>query len=165
MIKVGVISDTHIPRRAKALPDFVFESFEGVDLILHAGDLLSEDVITDLETIAPVYAVAGNNDSFEIYHKYGERRIVEVGGKRIGLTHGYGRDKTHLNAYAEFMEDYVDCIVFGHSHAPYNEALNGVLLFNPGSPTDRRFEPMFSLGMLYIDDTIKGEILYFDPPK
>jgi len=165
MIKVGVISDTHIPRRAKALPDFVFESFQGVDLILHAGDLLSEDVITDLETIAPVYAVAGNNDSFEIYQKYGEKRIVEIGGKKIGLTHGYGRDKTHLNAYAEFMKDNVDCIVFGHSHAPYNEELDGILLFNPGSPTDRRFQPTFSLGILYIGDSIKGEILYFDPPK
>lgn len=165
MIKIGVISDTHIPRRAKALPDFVFDSFKGVDFILHAGDLLLEDVITDLETIAPVYAVAGNNDSFEIYEKYGERRIIEAGGKRIGLTHGYGRDKTYLNAYAEFMEDEVDCIVFGHSHAPYNEVFEGVLLFNPGSPTDRRFQPSFSLGILYINDSIEGEILYFDPLK
>lgn len=165
MIKIGVISDTHIPRRAKALPDFVFESFQGVDIILHAGDLLSEDVITDLETIAPVYAVAGNNDTFEIYERYGERRIVEAGGKIIGLTHGYGRDKTHLNAYAEFVNDKVDCVVFGHSHIPFNETIDGVLLFNPGSPTDRRFQPRFSLGILHIHDSLKGEILYFNPLK
>ena len=162
MIKIGVISDTHIPRRAKAMPDFVFEAFHGVDLILHAGDLLSEDVVTDLETIAPVYAVAGNNDSFGIYEKYGDRRIVESGGKRIGLTHGYGHNKTFLNAYGEFLSDDVDCIVFGHSHVPYNEIMEGVLLFNPGSPTDRRFQPKFSLGILYVDSSIKGEILYFD---
>ncbi|SHI76559.1 metallophosphoesterase family protein [Lutispora thermophila] len=165
MIKIGVISDTHIPMRARVLPDFVFESFKGVDLILHAGDLLSEDIITDLEIIAPVYAVAGNNDSFRIYEKYGERRIVEVGNKRIGLTHGYGRDKTHLNAYREFMNDKVDCVVFGHSHIPFNEIIDGVLLFNPGSPTDRRFQPRFSLGLLYVYASIKGEILYFDPMK
>jgi len=161
MIRIGVISDTHIPRRAKALPDFVFESFSDVDYILHAGDLLSENVITDLETLAPVYAVAGNNDSFEIYEKFGDKRIIEIGNKRIGLTHGYGRYKTHLNAYEEFSQDAVDCIVFGHSHVPYNKIMNGILLFNPGSPTDRRFEPKFSLGMLYIDEKIKGELLYF----
>lgn len=161
MIKVGVISDTHIPTRAKALPDFVFETFSGVDYILHAGDLLTENVITDLETLAPVYAVAGNNDSFEIYEKYGSKRIIEIGNKRIGLTHGYGRYKTHLNAYDEFSGDMVDCIVFGHSHAPFNETINGILLFNPGSPTDRRFQPKFSLGMLYIDDRIEGQLLYF----
>lgn len=162
MIKIGVISDTHIPRRAKTLPAFVFETFQDVSFILHAGDLLSEDVITDLETIAPVYAVAGNNDSLNIYEKYGERRIIEAGSKKIGLTHGYGCNRTYLNAFAEFLEDKVDCVVFGHSHIPFNEMMESVLLFNPGSPTDRRFQPKFSLGILYVDDTIKGEILYFD---
>lgn len=161
MLKIGVISDTHIPNRAKGLPQFVFQVFDGVDFILHAGDLLSEDVITELEAIAPTYAVAGNNDDYKIYTKYGTRRIIEAGGKRIGLTHGCGRQKTYLSAYTEFYEDNVDCIVFGHSYIPYNEIINGVLLFNPGSPTDRRFQPMYSLGLLYFDEFIKGEILYF----
>lgn len=161
MLKIGVISDTHIPSRAKELPKFVFQVFDSVDFILHAGDLLSESVITELKVIAPTYAVAGNNDSYEIYTKYGIRRIIEADGKRIGLTHGNGIQKTYLSAYTEFYEDNVDCIVFGHSHVPYNETMNGILLFNPGSPTDRRFQPRFSLGLLYVDKIIKGEILYF----
>lgn len=161
MRKIGVISDTHIRSRLKGLPQFVFEAFDGVDFILHAGDMLLEDVITELEAIAPTYAVAGNNDNYEIYSKFGTRRIIEAGGKRIGLTHGYGGQKTYINALAEFYEDNVDCIVFGHSHIPYNGTMEGILLFNPGSPTDRRFQPMYSLGLLYIDEFIKGEILYF----
>lgn len=161
MLKIGVISDTHIRSRAKGLPQFVFEAFDGVNFILHAGDMLIPDVITELEAIAPTYAVAGNNDDYEIYSKYGTRRIIEVGGKRIGLTHGYGRYKTFINVFADFQNDNVDCIVFGHSHMPYNETMEGILLFNPGSPTDRRFQPMYSLGLLYIDEFIKGQILYF----
>lgn len=161
MIKIGVISDTHIRRAGIGLPYFVHDVFKDVDKILHAGDLMIEEVIIELETLAPTYAVAGNNDDYYLYNKYGRKKIIEAGGKRIGLTHGAGRLKTHISALSDFYKDHVDCVVFGHSHIPFNKTMDGVLLFNPGSPTDKRWQPMYSLGILYIDKGIRGEILYF----
>lgn len=161
-MKIGVISDTHIRSSARLLPGSIFEVFDGVDMILHAGDILINEVIIELESIAPVYAVAGNNDSYEMLDKYGTRKIITVNGKRIGLTHGTGRGRTYMNAYAEFYKDNVDCVVYGHSHKPHNEVIDGILFFNPGSPTSRRFEPRYSLGILHVDSGITGEIIYFD---
>lgn len=161
-MKIGVISDTHIRSSAKLLPNIIHEVFEGVDMILHAGDILIEEVIIELETIAPVYAVAGNNDGYDMLDKYRTKKIIEVNGKRIGLTHGSSRGRTYMNAYAEFAGEKLDCVVYGHSHKPHSEVIDGVLFFNPGSPTSRRFEPRYSLGILYVDKDIKGEIIYFD---
>lgn len=161
-MKIGVISDTHIIRSGKMLPNEVHEAFCGVDMILHAGDIMIEEVIIELETIAPVHVVAGNNDDFSILMKYGKRRLIQVNGKKIGLTHGMSRGKTYLNAYSEFLDDDVDCIVYGHSHIPHNEVIDGILFFNPGSPTNRRFQPRHSVGLLYIESDIRGEIIYFD---
>jgi uncharacterized protein len=161
-VKIGVISDTHIRSSAKLLPNIIYEVFEGVDMILHAGDILIDEVIIELETIATVYVVAGNNDGYDMLDKYGTKRIITVNGKKIGLTHGTSRGRTYMNAYAEFTGDKVDCVVYGHSHKPHNEVIDGVLFFNPGSPTARRFEPRYSLGILYVDEDIKGEIIYFD---
>jgi len=160
-VRIGVISDTHIRSSVKLLPNIVFEAFDGVDMILHAGDILIEEVLIELGTIAPVYAVAGNNDSYEMLDKYGTRKIITVNGKRIGLTHGTGSGRTYMNAYSEFLKDNVDCVVYGHSHKPHNEVVDGILFFNPGSPTSRRFEPRYSLGLLHVDGTITGEIIYF----
>ncbi len=161
-MKIGVISDTHIRSSAKLLPNIIYEVFDGVDMILHAGDILIDEVILELETIAPVYTVAGNNDGYDMLDKYGTKKILEVNGKRIGLTHGSSRGRTYMNAYAEFKGNKVDCVVYGHSHKPHNEVIDGVLFFNPGSPTSRRFEPRYSLGLLHVDKDIKGEIIFFD---
>lgn len=161
-MRIGVISDTHIRSSAKLLPKIIFEVFDGVDIILHAGDILIDEVVIELEAIAPVYAVAGNNDSYEMLDKYGTRKIITANGKRIGLTHGTSRGGTCMNAYAEFSKDNVDCVVYGHSHKPHNEIINGILFFNPGSPTSRRFEPRYSLGILHVEKDITGEIIYFD---
>ncbi len=161
-MKIGVISDTHIRSSAKLLPNIIYEVFEGVDMIMHAGDILIEEVLIELGTIAPVYAVAGNNDGYEMLDKYGTKKIITVEGKKIGLTHGTSGRRTFMNAYAQFAKDDVDCVVYGHSHKPHNEVIDGVLFFNPGSPTSRRFEPRYSLGILYVDKDIRGEIVYFD---
>jgi putative phosphoesterase len=161
-MKIGVISDTHIKSPDKLLPNAVFQAFEGVDLILHAGDILIDEVLIQLEAIAPVQAVAGNNDSYEIYIKHGTRKLITVNGKRIGMTHGVSKGKTHMSAYGEFMDDNVDCIVYGHSHIPHNELINNILFFNPGSATQRRFQPRHSVGILHIDQRIVGEIIYLD---
>lgn len=164
-VKIGVISDTHIPSRGKVIPEIVLKAFKGVDMIIHAGDLLKDYVIYELEEIAPVHAVAGNNDDFFIQDMLGKKRILEVGAVRIGITHGhfgYGGNALK-NAINIFKNDAVNCVVFGHSHTPFNEIIDGVLFFNPGSPTDKRWQEYYSYGMLSIQgDIVTGEIKYFE---
>jgi uncharacterized protein len=162
-MRIGVVSDTHIPARARALPPALFTLLEGVDLILHAGDLVEEQVLEELAAIAPVEAVAGNMDSFELQLKLGKKKILEADGFRIGLVHGdIGRDRsrTPQRALDTFRGDRVHCVVFGHSHQPYRQSEGGVLLFNPGSPTDRRREPRHSCGILTLGETIDAEHIY-----
>jgi putative phosphoesterase len=158
--KVGVISDTHIPR-FKGLPQAVWDHFADVELIIHAGDLSLLSVIGELETIAPVVAVQGNVEREEVMLKLPIKREVRVGYCRIGVVHILG-DTAHYaeTARREFPEARV--VVFGHSHNPYNVEHDGQLLFNPGSATDRRRQPTCSIGMLLIDDealSVRGEII------
>lgn len=162
LARIGVLSDTHVPTRARALPPVLFEAFANVTMILHAGDLTTRRVLEELEALAPVYAVHGNVDPPEVARSLPRRRIVEVEGVRIGLIHGDGPDraKTPERALKAFTD--VDCVVFGHTHSPLCERRGGVLLFNPGSPTDRRRERQFSYGFLTVSDgRVEGEILRF----
>ena len=149
--------------RARYLPAEIFIAFTGVDLILHAGDIKEWSVIQELSTLAPVEAVFGNMDHAEVRRRLPRRRVIEMGGVKIGLVHGDGAGyNTTARALGAFSD--VDCIVFGHSHRPYNELHGDTVLFNPGSPTDRRMMPMGSYGLLYIaDDRIWGDICYIEP--
>ncbi|MFW0860541.1 MAG: metallophosphoesterase family protein [Dethiobacter sp.] len=162
-MRIGVVSDTHIPARSRQLPLELFIQFDGVDLILHAGDVVEEYVLNELSAIAPVEAVAGNMDSRALHSRLGRKKILELAGYRIGLTHGDGgtdKQKTPQRALQSFEQDSVDCIIFGHSHQPYHETIHGILLFNPGSPTDRRREPRYSCGLLIVEKTITAQLLF-----
>ncbi len=162
-MRIGVVSDTHIPARSRQLPLELFIKFDGVDLILHAGDVVEEYVLNELSAIAPVEAVAGNMDSRALHNRLGRKKILELAGYRIGLTHGDGgtdKQKTPQRALQSFEQDSVDCIIFGHSHQPYHETIHGILLFNPGSPTDRRREPRHSCGLLIVEKTITAQLLF-----
>ena len=164
MVRIGVVSDTHVPGRARALPPVLFEALQGVAMILHAGDLTSSRVLEELGAIAPVYAVHGNMDPPELAQQLPARRIVEVEGVKIGLIHGHrpDRDRSRTPEWALGAFEGVQCVVFGHTHVPMCERRGGVLLFNPGSPTDRRGQPQFSFGFLTVDgDRIEGEIQRF----
>ena len=122
-VTIGVVSDTHIPSRGKAIPEIVLKAFQGVDMIIHAGDLTKDYVLYELEEIAPLHAVAGNNDDFFIQDKLGKKKILDINGVKIGITHGdigYGGNALK-NAISIFKNDSVNCVVFGHSHVPYNE--------------------------------------------
>lgn len=137
-MKIGLISDTHIPDRTDKLPDNIYNIFCDVDLILHAGDLTDIKVIEDLEKIAPTIAVKGNMDEY-----YGldlpKYKIIEEEGIKIGLIHGevYPRgDKQQLYYIAEKLA--VKILVSGHSHIPTIDTVKDVLLINPGSPTSPR---------------------------
>jgi putative phosphoesterase len=163
MMLIGVISDTHIPLRAKQLPVGLFKALDGVALLLHAGDLVEEKVLEELSSLAPVEAVAGNMDPFHLATRLGRKKVLEVSGYRIGLIHGdlgSDRQKTPRRAYESFADDNMDCVVFGHTHQPYCREESGVLLFNPGSPTDRRRELRHSCGRLTLGDRITAEIIY-----
>ncbi|WP_376795955.1 metallophosphoesterase family protein [Thermogemmatispora sp.] len=166
---IGVLSDTHIPR-FKALPEALWHHFAAVELIIHAGDLSELAVVDELETIAPVVAVQGNVESDEVRRKLPLKRELVIGGCRIGVVHilspdsGPRRrsaDEARLAAARrEFPE--ARCVIFGHTHVPYLRQHNGLLLFNPGSATDRRSQPACTIGRLYIEDASgnpRGEII------
>jgi hypothetical protein len=162
-MRIGVVSDTHIHRhRSKSLPSRLLDGLAGVDLILHAGDWLTMDVLYELETIAPVEGVAGNNDGWDIIDRFGHSKVLTLAGYRIGLVHGHqGYKQTVLNAMDAFKGENVQAIVFGHSHVPFNQVLQGILMFNPGSPTDKRRQERYSYGILTLGDTVRGELFYF----
>jgi len=161
MVRIGVVSDTHLTARGN-LPAQLLEGLQGVDLILHAGDWVALEVAWQLEAIAPVEGVYGNNDGWDIRDKFGKEKIIRAGGRAIGLIHGDGRLPTVETAWSAFRDRGVDVIIFGHSHAPHRELREGVLLFNPGSPTQKRWQPHHSYGILeFGPDGIKAEHRFF----
>ena len=153
-LTIGVVSDTHVPRRARRLPPELLRVLREarVDHILHAGDLVDMSVLEQLSAIAPVSAVAGNMDGWDTALQLPRRRIVSLGGVAIGLTHGdEGRGPdTPTRAFSVFADDEVAAVVFGHSHMPFCQWREGRLLFNPGSPTDPRRQPSPTYGLLRI---------------
>lgn len=153
MMKIGVVSDTHLHKRNVYLPKALRDGLQGVDLILHAGDWIAPEVADLLAGIAPVEGVAGNNDGDNIVDRFGLQKLIRAGNIMIGIIHGDGYGKTtEQRAYQAFAGEAVDVVIFGHSHVPYMERRDGVLLFNPGSPTDKRRQPRYSFGILEIGD-------------
>lgn len=159
-MRIGIISDTHIPKMAKDIPKAVYNEFENVDLILHAGDFVEADFLKKLKDFKKIIGVYGNLDSSEVTNILKAKEIIEAGGFRIGLIHGWGASEGLTERIRmEFKDEKIDCIVFGHSHSPFNETKNGILFFNPGSPTDKIFAPYNSYGLLEITDKIVGKIV------
>jgi uncharacterized protein len=166
-ITIGVVSDTHMPRHARTLPAVLRKGLAGVDLIVHCGDMVDAMAIPLFEEIAPLCAVAGNNDPSELHHRFGKRKVLEFGTVRIGVVHGHdgsGRS-TLARVQNAFKGERVDAVLFGHSHIPYCELHDGVLYFNPGSPTDRRRQPEFSYGIIRVTGTTLDARLYYYADK
>ena len=158
IVRVGVLSDTHIPKAALDLPEAVYREFEKVDMILHAGDLIERSVLEKLECIAPTHAVHGNMDSHDLKACLPQKDVIKINGFKIGLIHGYGPPTRIISAVRkEFTR--VNAIVFGHSHAPANEVIEKTLFFNPGTSTDKVFASFNSFGILEIGESIKGKII------
>ncbi|WP_170007289.1 metallophosphoesterase family protein [Bacillus fonticola] len=153
-MKIGIISDTHMPKRAKQLPERLVAGIHDVDVIIHAGDWTNLDVYHQLCEIAPVEGVFGNVDSPELKAKFTDKLVLDLKGFKIGVTHGHlGKKKTTpARALEAFETEEVNLIIFGHSHIPYIEQKDHVVLFNPGSPTDKRFQPTYSYGVLTLND-------------
>lgn len=161
-MRIGVISDTHIPERAKEIPKKIMDDFKNADLILHAGDITDEKVLDTLRGICKnVRAVWGNMDPAELRKKLPEKDIIAAGGINIGLAHGSGNPLKLIDLLEEvFKGERLDIIVFGHAHYPVNKKINNTLYFNPGSATDKIFSPFNSYGILEIEDKeIKADII------
>jgi putative phosphoesterase len=122
------------------------------DLILHAGDFTYPEVLRDLEQLGPpVAAVHGNVDTYELREELPEARIVKADGAKIAIVHDAGPAAGRLERMrARFPE--ADAVVFGHSHIPLHEERDGFQIFNPGSPTDKRRQPDFTMGMADVED-------------
>ncbi len=162
-MKIGVLADTHIHdlNSARQLADFLLQGpFSDVDAVLHAGDA----VIPGLEDcFAPLswYAVRGNMD--QTLSDLPISRVVSLADKRIGMIHGWGSsDNIDQRVVEHFAGQPLDAIVFGHSHAPLCRRYGSLLLFNPGSATDRRHAAHHSVGILTLGKKITGEIIAID---
>ena len=158
-MRMLVLSDTHIPRVAADLPQKVLDEIGRVDMILHAGDFIDIEVFDKLKKLKKVCAVYGNMDSPELRRKLKEKEIIRAGKFKIGLIHGYGAPKELIDTVKSEFAD-VDAVVFGHSHSATNVVKDGILYFNPGSPTDTIFASSNSYGILEVDDKkIEGRIV------
>lgn len=139
------------------MPDAMLGGLEGCDLILHAGDLNSLDVLRRLGEVAPVAAVSGNNDEPEVLECLPAERVFNAGRFTIGLMHGHLPGPTARQSAVRVMRGRVDCVIYGHSHMPDLADEGGLLLVNPGSPTQRRSAPHRSYAAMTVDDEITVE--------
>jgi uncharacterized protein len=154
--QIVVISDTHMPRRARELPPPVFDAMANADAIVHLGDVTSRELLDTLRTFAPLYAVHGNNDDADLVATLPVTVRVEIHGKTLVLLHGHLGGATALQAARKVIGG--DAVLFGHSHRPYCEVEDDRLLFNPGSPTDRRWAKYRSFGVIEIGTEIRPAI-------
>lgn len=160
-MKIGVISDTHIPDRAKDIPQKILEDFKNVDMIIHVGDLIDLKVLDKLKAVCNnVKAVWGNMDPDEVRKALPEKEILKIGNYNVGIMHGYGAPNKLIDLLSSvFKDSNVNLVVFGHSHAPVNEKRGDILFFNPGSATDKIFSPYNSYGIVEINDKIEARII------
>ena len=156
-MKIGVISDTHLRDVDSRLIDIYHEYFSDMEMIFHAGDLVSTPVV-DFLSQKPLHVVQGNMDSPDIKERFPKKRIVEVGGFRLGLIHGWGSPFGIEDRIRSEFDD-VDVIIYGHSHRPANHIDKGILFFNPGTATVLSFSGSNSIGILDIGETVKGNII------
>jgi putative phosphoesterase len=150
---IAVISDTHMPRGARRLPDACIDRIAAADLLLHAGDVMTLEVLRELEAIGPpVAAVHGNMDTAELRRLLPAERVVEADGARIAMVHDAGPRTGRLERMRRRFGDRAAALVFGHSHLPLHErAADGFQIFNPGSPTERRRAPTHTMGMARVE--------------
>lgn len=153
-----LISDTHVPARAKVLPDAVWQAVDDCDLVVHAGDWVVASLLDELESRAPVLGVWGNNDGSDLRDRLPEVARASMDGVRIAVVHetgpATGRETRAAAAYPD-----TDLLIFGHSHIPWDTtAANGLRLLNPGSPTDRRRQPTATMMTLTVAEGRIGDV-------
>jgi putative phosphoesterase len=142
----AVIADTHMPRRARALPEGLIPHLGRADLVLHAGDFMDPALLDELAVYAPVKAVRGNLDPPGLP----ESLEFEFGGARVAMIHDSGRRQGRRTRLRRRFPD-ARVVIFGHSHIPFLEDESGLMLLNPGSPTDKRRQPHHTFALLHAE--------------
>jgi len=150
-MELAIISDTHMPRGNRRIPDACLARLRAADAIVHAGDFVAEEVLALLEGLGPpVHAVHGNVDEPEVRMRLPRVRVVDVEGVRILVTHDGGPADGRLGRLRRRFPG-MDAVVFGHSHIPLHEEEDGFQIFNPGSPTERRRAPVHTMGTARVE--------------
>ncbi len=171
-MRIALIADTHIPASLDRLPDELLGQLVGVDAILHAGDIVSNDVLDSLAAIAPTTAVIGNMDPPEVANKLSDRELVRLEGRTIGLKHGHQPsgvqshyiaqpyDSPEMELFFQLMASQLpeaEIIVFGHFHRPVITHWNDILFINPGAVSAAHGESSFA--MLELGETANARIV------
>ncbi|SDH37569.1 metallophosphoesterase family protein [Agrococcus jejuensis] len=166
-----LLSDTHLPARAKALQQQVWALVDAVDVVVHAGDWVDVATLDALSArAARLVGVAGNNDGPELWARLGEVARVEVEGVRFAVIHetgaSAGRERRMDERFGPGSDAPADVLVFGHSHIPWDStAPSGLRLLNPGSPTDRRRQPVGTVMTLTVDDGAVRDVALVETPR
>jgi putative phosphoesterase len=151
-MRLAIVSDTHLPRGERSLPERCVAELRAADLILHAGDLVTAAVLDELEAIGPpVAAVLGNVDEPGLAARLPQERLVDAAGVTIAMVHDAGPATGRLTRMRRRFPA-ADAVVFGHSHIPLHAEQDGFQIFNPGSPTDRRRQPRHTMGLGRVSD-------------
>lgn len=146
---IALISDTHMPKGGRALPEACVERVRAAEAVIHAGDFSTASVLAELKQLCPVVlAVHGNVDDAELRRGLPESLEVEIDGRVLAVVHDAGPAKGRL-ARLRARFPHAEAVVFGHSHLPLHEEEDGFQIFNPGSPTERRRAPRHSMGLLH----------------
>lgn len=162
-MRIGLVADTHrSSRNMRPLPERLTQGLEECDLICHAGDVSARWVLDVLAEIAPVRAVAGNNEEYPLGNELPCELYLEIGNFKVGMMHGHGSKRTGRQLTYDRMRGMVDCAVYGHSHRPEIVERDGLLMVNPGSPTQKRFAPHATFAILTIDDTMRAQLFDLD---
>ena len=158
-MRLLIISDTHVPRRARNLPPILWDEVSAADVVIHAGDWCTADLLDELERRASrVIGVYGNNDGPDLRRRLPEVARAELGGVRFAVVHETGPAQGREVRCARRYPD-VDVLVFGHSHIPWDTTTDsGLRLLNPGSPTDRRRQPHHTYLTAVAADGVLSEV-------
>ena len=156
-MKIGVLSDTHLKTIPAHLGEVIEHHFQDADMILHAGDVVESDVL-DYFADRGVRAVAGNMDSYHLKELNPVKRIIPIKGFKLGLIHGWGSPVGIEDRIREEFDE-IDILIFGHTHNASSHRKDGVLFFNPGSPTCKRFAAHNTIGILELGERINPRII------
>ena len=150
-MRLGIVSDTHLPRSGRALPAACVERLAASDAILHAGDLMELSCWRSSRRSGRRCTIRGNVDSAQLQARLPLVRTVRAGGARIAIIHDAGPSAGRLERMRRRFPE-ADAVVFGHSHIPLHEERDGFAIFNPGSPTERRRAPRHTMGIATVED-------------
>lgn len=155
--RIGVLSDTHLAQVSNDLVNIYENYLSKTDIILHAGDYASEDIVEFLDR-GNFHGVFGNMDPIGVRESLPRKKIIQLGNYRLGLIHGWGPYSILEDSIlTEFTN--VDVIIYGHSHRPANHIKGGVLLFNPGTAIGYHKNGPHTIGILEVSDKVHGEII------